>query len=337
MTKSTRMSMVATFAAALAGCGGGSGSSADTTAATTVATVTTADTSIGVDATDISDAVFTKASADCGDYADRLAASVLDIKRGLGFDASVTIASSVNACTLVSNNIPNHDFNDATAAFATNVAEVGHIFDIPRNPTPAPTPTALDHRTYDGIMLNGVPIDILSAGCYDPDNPMADPDGNVAIGCDIDDDWLLDPLGVDHKFGVDAHNAHTQPDGSYHYHGHPRAMFDDNPGPDGSPVIGFAADGFPVFGSYFYDTDTGQVRKAISGYTLRSGQRPSDQDDPGGTYDGTYVDDWEWTGAGDLDECNGMTVNGQYGYYVTDAYPWLMACLTGIPDASFGK
>jgi hypothetical protein len=43
------------------------------------------------------------------------------------------------------------------------------------------------------------------------------------------------------------------------------------------------------------------------------------------TIDGTYVADWEWTDADDLDECNGMTVNGQYGYYVTDAYPWVMA------------
>ena len=58
---------------------------------------------------------------------------------------------------------------------------------------------------------------------------------------------------------------------------------------------------------------------------------------PGGTYDGTYVDDYEFTNAGDLDECNGMTVDGQYGYYVTDTYPWVIKCHSGTLDASFNK
>ena len=50
-------------------------------------------------------------------------------------------------------------------------------------------------------------------------------------------------------------------------------MFDGNPGINGSPVIGFAADGFPIYGSYFLDPSSNQVRKAISGYTL-SGVTP---------------------------------------------------------------
>ena len=70
-------------------------------------------------------------------------------------------------------------------------------------------------------MLNGVVADVLSAGCYNPTDPRADEDGNAAIGCNIQDGWLLDPLGTESKFGADAHNAHTQPDGTYHYHGNP--------------------------------------------------------------------------------------------------------------------
>ena len=38
--------------------------------------------------------------------------------------------------------------------------------------------------------------------------------------------------------------------GSYHYHCDPNALFDDVPVGEGSPVIGFAADGFPIYGSY---------------------------------------------------------------------------------------
>jgi hypothetical protein len=103
-------------------------------------------------------------------------------------------------------------------------------------------------------------------------------------------------------------------------------------------VIGFAVDGFPIFGSYFLDPDTGMVRKAESGYTLRAGSRGTRTNtNPGGDFDGTYVDDWIFTDAGDLDECNGMTVNGQYGYFVTDTYPWVLKCLKGEVDTSFRK
>ena len=150
-------------------------------------------------------------------------------------------------------------------------------------------------------MLNGVALDLLSAGCYAPTDPMADADGNVQIGCTPADGWLLDPLGPGNGFGTDLHHAHTQPDGTYHYHGDPEALFDDSPGPNGSPVIGFAADGFPIYGSYFHDGTT--VRKAISGYTLKAGNRPGGADAPSGAYDGQYIDDYEFTGAGDLDAC----------------------------------
>lgn len=286
---------------------------------------------------DITNAVLDKTSGDCSDYVNTLESSVLDIQRDLAFAGDVVISSDSDSCTIVSNNIPNHDFNDASASFANQVATVAQRFTVSKNPQRAASPSPLQQGSHNAVMLNGVPVDILSAGCYDPDNPRADANGNVAVGCTLRSDWLLDPLGGSNRFGTDRHNAHTQPDGSYHYHGNPNALFDDMPGPNGSPVIGFAADGFPIFGSYFYDANSGQVRKAVSGYTLKTGQRPSSNTDPGGNYDGSYVQDWEFTNAGDLDECNGMTVNGQYGYYVTDSYPWIIACYSGTPHPSFEK
>lgn len=289
-------------------------------------------------AVDIANAIFSERSGDCADYANDYEAAIMDIQRSLDFDAAVTISADDSECTLSSDGIPNHDFNDDSANFATDVAEVERTFTIPRNPViAAAASTVLSQRNFDAVMLNGVVLDLLSAGCYKPDDPMADADGNTAIGCTVEDGWLLDPLGTDHKFGADANNAHTQPDGTYHYHGSPNAMFDDNPGPDGSPVIGFAADGFPIYGSYFLDPDSGAVRKALSGYTLKTGGRPSSEEDPGGAYDGSYIDDYEFTDAGDLDECNGMIIDGQYGYYVTDSYPWVIGCLAGTTDSSFDK
>lgn len=287
---------------------------------------------------DITNTVFSNRSGNCADYANRFSADVTDLQRSTAFDGSVLISATDNSCSFQSNNIPNHDFNDSSAHFATQVAEVQQTFTVSRTPALASNSTPLSQRIYNGIMLNGVPLDIKSAGCYKPNDPRADQDGNTAIGCNDADDWLLDPLSTEHKFGADAHNAHTQPNGSYHYHGDPNAMHDHhNPGSDGSPVIGFAADGFPIYGPYFYDKDSGQVRKAISGYTLKSGARPSGSDNPPGNYSGIYVDDWAFTNAGDLDACNGMTVDGQYGYYVTDTYPWIIACHSGTPHASFYK
>lgn len=293
-------------------------------------------------ATDITNSIFLKRSADCADYVNTFTASVLDIQRSQGFDAAVQISSSITTCTFASNSIPNHDFNDASAHFATNVSANNLNLTVVRSPSFATNTTALSQQTDNAIFLNGVILDLLSAGCYDPSKNGAAADGNVQIGCNTRDPWLLDPLSSDSSFGADNHNAHTQPNGLYHYHGNPNAMFDDNPGADGSPVIGFAADGFPIYGSYFLDSNTGSVRKAVSGFTLRSGNRiainglnPSDNAANSAGYDGTYVADWEFTNAGDLDECNGMEVNGQYGYYVTDTYPWVMACFKGTPHSSF--
>lgn len=290
------------------------------------------------EAIDITDAIFIEQSADCSTYAEEYASFVLDIQNETNFEGSVTVVSGSSDCTITVNGIPNHDFNDVTARFATDVSEVGRTFTVPRSPSLNAQSTDLSQQYFDALMLNGVVVDILSAGCYDPTSNMADEDGNTAIGCTTNDGWLLDPLGTESKFGADSHNAHTQPDGTYHYHGDPKAMFDDNPGENGSPVIGFAADGFPIFGSYFLDPQTNSVRKALSGYELLTGSRPGpDNNDPGGIYNGSYIDDYEFTGIGDLDECNGMTIDGQYGYYVTDTYPWMMACYSGTPDNSFRK
>ena len=84
----------------------------------------------------------------------------------------------------------------------------------------------------------------------------------------------------------------------------------DCAGGEASPVIGFAADGFPVFGSCFFDSGSNQVRKATSSYQLKSGARV----DEGGytapvvggnvvssNYDGQFRGDWEYSaGLGDF-------------------------------------
>lgn len=336
----------------LSGCGGGSSSTAASNDSPVVSDNSSDDTNANTDngdsnttnRFDITEYIFDNQQADCASHVNNFEATVTDITIGNGFNASVTITASDDTCTFTSNAIPNHNFNDDTAHFANQVAEQQQTYQLPRNPSFAIATTGLSQQINNGIMLNGVIIDLLSAGCYDPSSPQAsdgsrgDDAGITPIGCQSTHPWLADPMGVFHRFGADQHNAHTQPGGIYHYHGNPNALFDDNPGENGSPVIGFAADGFPIYGSYFYDAATDRVRKAESGYSLKASREDvAGYQTPPGIPDGKYINDWEFTNAGDLDECNGMTVNGQYGYYVIDEYPYIINCYRGTPHSSFRK
>ena len=132
--------------------------------------------------------------------------------------------------------------------------------------------------------MNGVKVDILAAACFGV--------GDERTGCtDPEQPWRFDPMFSANGFRVDSHNAHTQPNGAYHYHGNPNALFDDDSSAI-SPLVGFAADGFPIFGSYF--DDGSGIRKARSSFRLKAGSRPDGNGNPGGTHDGTYRDDYEY-------------------------------------------
>ncbi len=287
------------------------------------------------DKKDITNIILTERSPDCGTYALAYTSEVTALQQQKAFDGALIVSAEDDSCTLTSNGIPNHDFGGGSERpFATPVAAIGATFNIPRKPKAASVPTPLSHRTFDAVLLNGVVVDILSAGCYDPNGRRPNRDGNVLAGCRDTVDWLIDPMSPLAPFAEDDHHGHPQPDGRYHYHGNPMALFDDNPTPDGSPLIGFAADGFPIYGPYIKD-ETGKVRKVTSGYSLKEGNRPTGDGNPGGSYDGLYRADWEFTGNGDLDACNGMTHNGTYAYYVIDTFPWMIACHTGTPDSSF--
>lgn len=292
----------------------------------------------GAEPVDITGAVFASRDARCASHAGWFTSSVLDLGRNLGFAGAVRVTADPGSCTLTSNSIPNHDFNQ-NGRFRHAVREVGATYSIDASPREARLLTPLSLRYDAGVLLNGVRLDPLAAACY---GVGGGPLGREKIGCFREGTpWRYDPMygseGVVRGFGVDGNHAHTQPDGAYHYHGDPKALYDLS-GKTASGVIGYAADGYPIFGPFI--EDAGTVRRVRSGYTLKAGARVSQPGEgafPGGTPDGRFVDDWEWTGAGDLDECNGMTVDGVYGYYVTDSYPWVLACFRGTPDASFRK
>ncbi|NEQ75808.1 MAG: YHYH protein [Okeania sp. SIO2C9] len=308
---------------------------------------------------DITDVILKKRKPSCADYVKTYTSSVKDLKSNQEFKGNLSVSVSGDKCIFTTNAIPNYDFN--SSQFVTDVSAQNLTLEVTTNPQQASKNTELSLATDNAIFLNGVKLDLLSAGCYGV--------GDGKIGCsDMEQPWRFDPMSSLNDFQTDSHNAHTQPSGIYHYHGSPVALFDSE-NAIVSPVIGFAADGFPIFGSYFDDNgtvrkakssyqlkegerqeikcenpggiydDNGTVRKAKSSYQLKEGERQEIKcKNPGGIYDGSYRDDYEYVAElGDLDECNGMTINGVYGYFVTDSYPWVMGCFKGTPDSSFNK
>ncbi|NQZ28424.1 MAG: YHYH protein [Colwellia sp.] len=277
---------------------------------------------------DITNVTLINQSKNCVDYIEQFTSSVNDINNGVVFHGELVITQIGEKCVFNTNAIPNHDFNDGGSAFPNDVSEQSDLFEITISPTKANQVTPISLQVDNAILLNGVKVDLLAAGCYGV--------GNGKVGCnDNDQPWRYDPMHAANGFAVDSHNAHAQPNGTYHYHGSPIALFEDNANQD-SPVIGFAADGFPIYGTYF--DDQGEVRSVRSSYRLKSGDRPNGAEDPGGSYDGTFRDDYEYVeGSGDLDACNGMTFNGAYAYYITLRYPYVLSCFTGTPDSSFTK
>ena len=277
---------------------------------------------------DITSAHLTNRGSNCADFAATYTSDALDVESNTIFMGTLTVEISNGMCTFTSNAIPNHNFND-TGGFVNGVSEQELAVSITANPQLAAKPTTLSLQYDNAILLNGVKVDLLAAGCYG----VAD----GFIGCnDMTSAWRYDPMYSGNDFGTDSHNAHTQPGGEYHYHGNPNALFDDSDASEVSPVIGFAADGFPIFGSYI--DNKGTIRKATASYQLLAGDRPTGNGNPGGMYDGAFIDDYEYiAGSGDLDMCNGMTIDGVYGYYVTDDYPHVLGCFSGTPDISFQK
>ncbi|GAB3837634.1 YHYH protein [Hymenobacter jeollabukensis] len=207
------------------------------------------------------------------------------------------------------------------------------VFKITRTPQPntgTPTPTPLGHS---GLWSNGVSMfNALDAMSYNGQGV-----------------WNQNAVVVEGP-SFDSCLGHPAGNGEYHHHLNPRCLYNDRDSSRHSPLIGFALDGYPIYGTYGYATATapGAVKSLKSSYRLRainartslpngtvltasqygppvSGTRPL----------GYYVEDYEYVaGRGDLDSHNGRFgvtpeyPQGTYAYFVTlnsryeGAYPY---------------
>lgn len=199
------------------------------------------------------------------------------------------------------------------------------------NPELAPQ-TTTTQRYKVGILLSGIQLETFTGEFF------TSADGTV------NRDWNITTLTTTRDLGLDCNNAHVQPPGLYHYHGTPSAYLEEL-GADGSDMVkvGYAADGFPIYYKYGYSDDGARIVELSSGYRIKDGERPGDDlTAPGGCYDGTYFQDYEYVdGASMLDQCNGRwgktpESDNEYYYVITDNFPSNPMCFSGTPDPSFG-
>ncbi|MBK6291219.1 MAG: YHYH protein [Ignavibacteria bacterium] len=247
--------------------------------------------------------------------------------------------------TVYSNALPDHE----TGAFPNpgnpNSIKAQRItLTMCSQPRLAPTKTILDQGSGScpfwvfGVGINGLEFDPIANEFF----------RNTSTG-QLNRSWNLNALSPNVKLGLDMNQAHVQPTGKYHYHGSPTKFIEslNVSSTAHSPIIGYAADGFPMYYRYVYEDPTGASKTivdATSCHRLKDGMRPGDGvSAPNGAYDGTYTQDYEYLTKGDclLDECNGRFgvtpdyPSGTYYYVMTETYPVIPRCLSGYPDKAF--
>lgn len=192
----------------------------------------------------------------------------------------VQVSHDETFLTIRSQGFPNHP----TATFPNSknpnsIRKQNHQFKIPLNPRKNDRVTGLPMGPI-GVALNGIPF-------FNPFNA----EGQVAVD-GYSEEWL------------DACCGHPDMRGTYHYHKYPtclRTPFKEN-GDQHSPLIGFAFDGFGIYGPF---ESNGLMARDV-------------------------------TGSQALDECNGHTdqVRG-YHYHVTpNKFPFIIGAYRGVPEVS---
>jgi len=121
--------------------------------------------------------------------------------------------------------------------------------------------------------------------------------------------------------------GHPAPNGEYHHHVSPACLYDETDSTNHSPIIGYAFDGYPVYGGYaFTNTNgTGPIKRMKPSYVLSAATTRTNGPAVNATYPaGCFMEDYIYTvSSGDLDDRNGRFCvtpeypAGTYAYFAT--------------------
>lgn len=121
--------------------------------------------------------------------------------------------------------------------------------------------------------------------------------------------------------------GHPAPGGEYHHHVNPRCVYDDTDSTHHSPIIGYAFDGYPIYGAYGYanTNGTGAIARMRTSFVVTTATTRANGPAMSAQYPaGCFIEDYSYVaGSGDLDDHNGRFCvtpeypNGTYAYFVT--------------------
>ena len=203
-----------------------------------------------------------------------------------------------------SNAIPHYEFVQMTP---NPLVPLDREYRMPLRPALAEEPSPLPLFGPAGVAVNGIPL-------FGPNEGAVPPPG------------FGDPI---YNQLLDTCMGHTARE--YHYHALVQSCFGasaENNKP--SPVLAYAADGFPIFGPYgCTDPGCSQVIEFKSSWDrLRSPEI-----DAWDAYRFRPKDSPEY-----LDRCNGHSGDdqgGRYHYHATASWPYIVGCFSGTPATSF--
>jgi len=224
-------------------------------------------------------------------------------------------------------------------------ASQDYTFKITRIPAEEPgTKTGTPFGGPHAIAINGV----VMYGYGDGKSYSFTQGENVNNG---DGNWVGDAW-ISEGSTMDASGrGHADMGGNYHYHATPITLYTD-PSTGHSAIIGYALDGYPIYGPFGYTDATNSssgVTRMVSSYQLRnitdrtilpdgSTSTPSGPTVSATFPLGTYIQDYEYVASsGTLDEYNGRDCvtpeypGGTYAYFLTTdnsgdpQFPYILA------------
>ncbi|MBO58471.1 MAG: hypothetical protein CMA77_05700 [Euryarchaeota archaeon] len=282
-----------------------------------------------------------------------------DDNAGPWFQCELSVSTQNGEMVVDSNGIPNHDFLSTMGCCTDEVNLEWHITLNPVNDTQGGHDSTncpgaqgqwecAPNRGPVAVAVNGVPM-------YGPEEGP----GGDAVALHFD--YFEEDRQPIFMGWCTSHSAGN----NFHYHYDAQCQYwAPSSGEDmsdyqitklqsqqHSPIIGWAFDGYPIYGMYGYDNDGQTIRAITSSYAI---ERTQDGGDQG--YNG--IDDWNYfQGLGDLDACNGRFgptpeyPNGIYHYVstplsaspllVTDTnnnqvsmigFPYFLMCYHGVAD-----
>lgn len=216
---------------------------------------------------------------------------------------------------------------------------MGYQFRIRRNPIPNVGPETKTGYGHIGLWKNGCSI-------YNPKDAKHYKDSSTWF----QNAWFWEHLILE---TFDPCIGHPNGSGEYHTHVSPSCLYDITDSLNISPLVGYAFDGYPIYGGYGHsnplDTNS-SVKRLKSSYRLRNITERTTLADgtilspeyygppidtntvsldplnntPTAAPLGAYMEDYEYVaGLGDLDEHNGRFCitkeypNGTYAYFTT--------------------